>query len=114
MRTLFDDDQEGVAWLLQLHDARVFGGAAPIDLITGGTQDALLTVRRFLDAARGGLYMAPSSDERDWPLMTIARSNSLIGKSERRIRKTGPRPLGHHAESRRSFRAIRSFLIAAS
>lgn len=26
----------------------------------------LMTVRRFIDAARGGLYMAPSSGERDW------------------------------------------------
>ncbi|HMO73878.1 MAG TPA: MbcA/ParS/Xre antitoxin family protein [Sphingopyxis sp.] len=67
LRTLFDEDQEGVVWLRQPHDARVFGGAAPIDLITSGTQESLMTVRRFIDAARGGLYMAPSSNERDWP-----------------------------------------------
>ena len=67
LRTLFDDDQEGVAWLRQPHSARVFGGAAPIDLVTGGTQETLMTVRRFIEAARGGLYMAPSSDDRDWP-----------------------------------------------
>jgi len=67
LRTLFDEDQEGVGWLRQPHDARVFGGAAPIDLITGGTQETLMTVRRFIDAARGGLYMSPSPDERDWP-----------------------------------------------
>lgn len=67
LRTLFDEDREGVAWLRQQHGARAFGGAAPIDLITSGTQDALMTVRRFVDAACGGLYMAPSSDERDWP-----------------------------------------------
>lgn len=67
LRTLFADEQEGVGWLRTPHDARVFGGAAPIDLITGGTQETLMTVRRFIDAARGGLYMAPSSDERDWP-----------------------------------------------
>lgn len=67
LRTLFDDDQEGVAWLRQPHGARVFGGAAPIDLITSGTQETLMTVRRFIDAARGGLYMSPSSDEHDWP-----------------------------------------------
>lgn len=66
LRTLFDDEQESVAWLRQPHGARVFGGAAPINLITSGTQDALMTVRRFVDAARGGLYMSPSSDERDW------------------------------------------------
>ena len=67
LRTLFDEDQGGVVWLRQPHGARVFGGAAPIDLITGGTQESLMTVRRFVDAARGGLYMSPSSDERDWP-----------------------------------------------
>jgi len=67
LRTLFDDEQESIAWLRQPHGARVFGGAAPIDLITGGTQETLMTVRRFVDAACGGLYMAPSSDERDWP-----------------------------------------------
>lgn len=67
LRTLFDEDQEGVAWLRQPHGAQAFGGAAPIDIITSGTQEALMTVRRFIDAARGGLYMAPSSDERDWP-----------------------------------------------
>ena len=31
-----------------------------MDLVTSGTQDGLLTVRRFLDAARGGQYMAPN------------------------------------------------------
>ena len=67
LRTLFDNEQESVAWLRQPHGARVFGGAAPIDLIIGGTQETLMTVRRFIEAARGGLYMAPSSDERDWP-----------------------------------------------
>jgi hypothetical protein len=29
-------------------------------LVTSGMQDNLLTVRRFLDGARGGLYMAPN------------------------------------------------------
>lgn len=67
LRTLFDEEQESVAWLRRPHDAQAFGGAAPIDLITCGFQDVLLTVRRFVDAARGGLYMSPSSAERDWP-----------------------------------------------
>src|SRR3546814_924097 len=68
LRTLFNEEQEGVAWLRRPHDAQAFGGAAPIDLITSGFQDVLLTVRRFVDAARGVLYMSPSSAERDWPL----------------------------------------------
>ena len=49
-----------VAWLRGPNTALVFGGRAPIDVITSGTLDALLTVRRFLDAARGGIYMQPN------------------------------------------------------
>lgn len=67
LRILFADDDKGVEWLQRPHKARVFGGAPPIELITSGTQDALLTVRRFIDAACGGPYMAPSWDERDTP-----------------------------------------------
>src|SRR3546814_20574441 len=67
LRTLFNEEQEGVAWLRRPHDAHAFGGAAPIDLITSGFQDVLLTVRRFVDATRGGLYMSPSSAESDSP-----------------------------------------------
>jgi hypothetical protein len=33
-------------------------------LVVSGTQDGLLSVRRFLDAARGGLYMAPNELDR--------------------------------------------------
>ena len=53
-------EQAGVAWLRVPHRAPVFGGRRPMDLLTGGTQDGLLTVRRFLDAARGGQYMPPN------------------------------------------------------
>ena len=67
LRTLFSDDEKGVEWLRGPHGAHVFGGAPPVEMMTSGTQDALLTVRRFVDAACGGLYMAPSSSERDWP-----------------------------------------------
>jgi hypothetical protein len=38
----------------------VFGGLPPLDLVTSGSQDGLLSVRRFLDGARGGLYMRPN------------------------------------------------------
>jgi len=31
------------------------------DLVTSGSQDGLLTVRRFLDGARDGLYMQPNT-----------------------------------------------------
>ena len=59
--TLFPTEQLGVAWLRTPHDALVFGGRPPLDLVTSGAQDGLLAVRRFLDGARGGLYMPPNS-----------------------------------------------------
>src|SRR3546814_5288909 len=39
------------------HAAPLFGGQPPLTLITSGAQDNLVAVRRFLDAARGGLYI---------------------------------------------------------
>jgi hypothetical protein len=58
---LFESEVEGVEWLDDPHDAPVFGGQPPMALVTSGTLDGLLTVRRFLDAARGGLYMEPNA-----------------------------------------------------
>lgn len=58
---LHASEAEGVAWLRGPHDAVVFGGQPPLALVTSGTQDGLMIVRRFLDAARGGLYMAPNA-----------------------------------------------------
>jgi hypothetical protein len=58
---LFATEPVGSAWLRTPHAALVFGGRPPLDLITAGSQDALLTVRRFLDGARGGLYMQPNA-----------------------------------------------------
>ncbi|MGO8390528.1 antitoxin Xre/MbcA/ParS toxin-binding domain-containing protein [Rhizobium ruizarguesonis] len=57
---LFSDERAGVAWLRTQHQAPVFGGRPPLDIVTNGTQDGLMTVRRFLDGARGGLYMQPN------------------------------------------------------
>ncbi|QPB18805.1 antitoxin Xre/MbcA/ParS toxin-binding domain-containing protein [Rhizobium sp. 007] len=57
---LFADERLGVAWLRTPHEALVFGGHPPLDVLTSGTQDGLMTVRRFLDAARGGIYMHPN------------------------------------------------------
>lgn len=56
---LHGSEQEGIAWLRTPHRATIFGGRPPLDLVTSGTQDGLMNVRRFLDAARGGIYMAP-------------------------------------------------------
>ena len=57
---LFPNEREGSDWLHSPHRAIVFGGAPPLALVTSGTQDGLLTVRRFLDAARGGIYLPPN------------------------------------------------------
>lgn len=65
LRILFETEQEGLSWLRGPHQAMVFGGHPPIELMTDGTQDSLLTVRRFLDAARGGLYMEPNEVDRN-------------------------------------------------
>jgi hypothetical protein len=58
---LFPTEQLGIEWLRDPHKATVFGGRPPLDLVTSGSQDGLLTVRRFLDGARGGLYMQPNA-----------------------------------------------------
>lgn len=58
---LFAEERLGVDWLRTPHYATVFGGQSPLALATSGTQDGLLTVRRFLDGARGGLYMQPNA-----------------------------------------------------
>jgi uncharacterized protein (DUF2384 family) len=60
---LFGSEREGVTWLHAPHAAAVFGGRPPLDLVASGTQDGLLTVRRFLDAARGGIYMEPNETD---------------------------------------------------
>lgn len=58
---LFPTEQLGIEWLRTPHGAIVFGGRPPLALATCGSQDGLLSVRRFLDGARGGLYMQPNS-----------------------------------------------------
>ena len=58
---LFPQEQLGVEWLRTQHNAVVFGGRQPLDLVANGSQDGLLVVRRFLDGARGGLYMQPNA-----------------------------------------------------
>ncbi len=72
LRVLFPTEREGIDWLRGPHAALVFGGRPPIDLVTSGTQDGLLTVRRFLDAARGGLYMPPNAADIDFRPLTDA------------------------------------------
>lgn len=57
---LFSNERAAVEWLRMPHQALVFGGNPPLAVLANGTQDGLMTVRRFLDAARGGVYMAPN------------------------------------------------------
>lgn len=69
LQGLHDTERDGVGWLTSANDAAVFAGQSPLAVMTAGTQDALLTVRRFLDAARGGLAMAPNAaDDGSGPL----------------------------------------------
>lgn len=63
---LFASEAEGVGWLKGPHEAPLFGGQRPLDLIVSGLPDGLMAVRRFLDAARGGLYMPPNALDRDF------------------------------------------------
>jgi len=58
---LFDGEAAQLAWLNGPHAAPLFGGQRPLDLITSGSLDGLMQVRRFLDAARGGIYMPPNA-----------------------------------------------------
>lgn len=57
---LFAGEDERICWLAQPHSAPVFAGRPPMSLVMSGALDDLLTLRRFLDAARGGIYMAPN------------------------------------------------------
>lgn len=63
---LFDTPDQQRDWLRLPHAAPVFGGRPPLDLVTSGSPDGLMLVRRFLDAARGGLYMPPNGLDVDF------------------------------------------------
>lgn len=63
---LYTHEHDAVAWLRSPHDGIVFGGKPPLTLITSGSQDGILLVRRFLDAARGGQYMEPNRIDADF------------------------------------------------
>jgi hypothetical protein len=69
---LFPTEPDAIAWLRTPHQAPLFGGNPPLALLTCGTQDGILSVRRFLDAARGGLYMPPNSLDAETAPLTDA------------------------------------------
>src|ERR1700692_2452609 len=64
---LFPQERLGVAWLRSPQNDLFFGRHPPLDLVTNGSQDGLLSVRRFLDGARGGLYMQPNTIDEAFP-----------------------------------------------
>jgi len=66
LRILFARPEEDAAWLTNPNDAAVFGGQPPLNLVTGGTQDGLMLVRRYLDAWRGGVFAAPNAADKDF------------------------------------------------
>lgn len=59
---LFPIEAEAMAWLTGPHQAEVFGGQAPIAVAIDGGLDGILTVRRYLDAWRGGVRGGPGAD----------------------------------------------------
>ncbi|MCA8882897.1 MAG: DUF2384 domain-containing protein [Rhodobacteraceae bacterium] len=56
---LFLRDAEALVWLKGNHRGLPFAGQPPLDVMLNGAQDGILTVRRYLDAWRGGLRGAP-------------------------------------------------------
>ena len=54
LQILFSTEKDGIEWLRGPHQSPVFGGNAPLSVITGGTLDGLLLVRRYLDAEAFG------------------------------------------------------------
>jgi hypothetical protein len=59
VKLIFVREGDDVAWLRAPNSGPLFAGRAPLDLITSGAQDAILDVRRYLDAWRGGQASAP-------------------------------------------------------
>ncbi|TXH38917.1 MAG: DUF2384 domain-containing protein [Rhodospirillaceae bacterium] len=68
LRILFNDANEELRWLRSPHDAPTFGGQAPMVLITSGSPDGIMLVRRYLDAFRGGTFAAPNAADKTPPL----------------------------------------------
>jgi len=64
LRILFNNAQEERDWLRGPHDAPTFGGQPPIALITNGSPDGIMVVRRYLDALRGGMFASPNAADK--------------------------------------------------
>ncbi len=66
LRILYPTEAHGVAWLKSPNRFRIFGGREPMVLLASGPLDALITLRRHLDAARGGIFTPPNEIDRDF------------------------------------------------
>jgi len=60
LQILHTDEAHAIEWLRTPCGAIVFGGHQPLELLTSGTQDSLLTVRRFLDSSCEGCSIFPT------------------------------------------------------
>jgi len=67
LRILFGREEDERSWLTKPHNAPLFGGQPPLALVVSGTQDALMWVRRYLDAWRGGMFAAPNAADSGAP-----------------------------------------------
>lgn len=59
LQIIFPREPDRTAWLRSPNQGPAFGGQPPLALITSGTQDGIMLVRRYLDAWRGGMFAAP-------------------------------------------------------
>ncbi len=51
---LFEDEHQALVWLKGPHQGTIFAGASPMAYMLKGGHDGLMSVRRYLDAWRGG------------------------------------------------------------
>lgn len=54
LKIFFSEESTGLAWLKNTHSGGIFEGRSPLDVMLGGAQDDLMTVRRYLDALTDG------------------------------------------------------------
>ena len=66
-------DEEGVSWLRGWKRSTPFDGRTPVELVTDGSVEGLLAVRRILDAAAcGNHWIVPGEVDRDFAPYTDA------------------------------------------
>lgn len=51
---LFDEPEQAMIWFSGAHQGTLFGGASPRSFVLDGSHDGIMSVRRYLDAWRGG------------------------------------------------------------